>query len=87
MNQHQLSRDSVGNTGGYESPASFGQSRSSQNASIDIQYQQGRQQSQSYESPQPGSQLGYSGEALLRPSFSPGGSSIGHQFFQHQQSQ
>ncbi|KAK2040620.1 hypothetical protein LZ31DRAFT_603828 [Colletotrichum somersetense] len=87
MNHHQLPRDYVGNAGGYESPASFGQSKSSQNTSIDLQYQQGRQQSQSYESPQPGSQPGYSGEALLRPNFNPGGSSIGHRFAQHHQSQ
>ncbi|KAK1993593.1 hypothetical protein LX36DRAFT_752254 [Colletotrichum falcatum] len=84
---HQLPRDPVGNAGGYESPSSFGQSTSSQRASTEIQYQQVRQQSQSYESHQAGLQPGYNGEAHLRPGFSPAGSSFGHQLPQHHQPQ
>ncbi|KAK1573261.1 uncharacterized protein LY79DRAFT_569008 [Colletotrichum navitas] len=87
VSHHQLSRDSVGNSGGYESPASFAQSKISQHAPMDIQYQQARQPSQPYESPQSGPQPGYSGEALLRPDLSPGGSSFGHQFSQPHQLQ
>ncbi|KAK6209823.1 hypothetical protein QIS74_11407 [Colletotrichum tabaci] len=60
MANPQAYNDPVGNTGGYESSASFGQpGSSSQHGQMEAQYQQGRQQGQSYESPQPGFQPGY----------------------------
>lgn len=78
---------SFGNPGGYESPPSFGQPGSSQYAQMETQYQQGRQQSQQYESPQAGFQPVHSRENPQRPGSGFNGSPLAHRSAQHHQPQ
>ncbi|WQF76561.1 Putative AAA+ ATPase domain, ATPase, AAA-type, core [Colletotrichum destructivum] len=87
MANPQAYKDPVGNTGGYEIPASFGQpGSSSQHGQMEAQYQQGRQQGQSYESPQPGFQPGYGRETPQRSGVGFNTSQYAHRTAQHHQS-